>query len=145
MNKLDTQDARIDEILENCEGLTSEECVDDFYNHLVNSLQLPCDVTGIEDFKWEEYYVAGQGNSKEYKKLRKEQPSYKDKYELLAIKNDVESEWMLFYDEDLTGHVRRKGDGKEFYLGLSELKVIGKKSANYQLLDDYAVWFVNNR
>ena len=47
--------------------------------------------------------------------------------------------------EDLAGHVRRKSDGKEFYLGLAEIVAVDKKSKNYQLLDDYAVWFVNNR
>ena len=47
--------------------------------------------------------------------------------------------------EDITGLVRRTSDGKEFYLGLAEIKAINEKSVNYQLLDDYAVWFVNNR
>jgi hypothetical protein len=42
-------------------------------------------------------------------------------------------------------HVKRIKDGKEFVLGLAELKATDKKSANHQLLDDYAVWFVNNR
>jgi hypothetical protein len=52
---------------------------------------------------------------------------------------------MMFYGEDLAAHVRRKPDGKEFYLGLAELKAVTRKSKNYQLLHDYAVWFVNNR
>ncbi len=47
--------------------------------------------------------------------------------------------------EDLAGHVRRKTDGKEFHLGLAEIKAVDKKSPNNQLLDDYAVWLVNNR
>jgi len=42
-------------------------------------------------------------------------------------------------------HVRRKNDGKEFYLGLAELRVTDKKSPNFQFVDDYAVWLVNNR
>jgi hypothetical protein len=63
---------------------------------------------------------------------------------LVAIEQEVYSEWMMFC-EDLAGRVRRKSDGKEFYLGLAEIKAVDKKSVNYQLLDDYAVWFVNNR
>jgi hypothetical protein len=55
------------------------------------------------------------------------------------------SEWMMFGGEDIAAHVRRKSDGKEFGLGLAELEAVNKKSRNYQLLDDYAVWFVNNR
>ena len=29
--------------------------------------------------------------------------------------------------------------------GIAEIKAVDKKSVNYQLLDDYTVWFVNNR
>jgi hypothetical protein len=102
-------------------------------------------VTGIEDFRWEAYYVIGPGDPKEHESLRNNQPSYKDTFELLAIEKDVFSEWMMFHGEDLAGHVRRKTDGKEFHLGLAEIEVVDKNSRNYQLLDDYAVWFVNNR
>ena len=38
-----------------------------------------------------------------------------------------------------------KSDGKEFDLGLAELGVTDKKSSNFQLVDDFAVWLVNNR
>jgi hypothetical protein len=52
---------------------------------------------------------------------------------------------MLFWGEDIGADVRRISDGKKFLLGISELKATNKKSKNYQLLDDYSVWFVNNR
>lgn len=87
----------------------------------------------------------GGDSSKKYQKLRKTQPSYQDIFELLAIKNGVYSEWMLFGGEDLVAHVRRKSDGKEFYLGLAEIEAVNKKLENQELLDDYSVWFVNNR
>ena len=48
-------------------------------------------------------------------------------------------------DEDIGGRVRRRSDNREFWLGLSELEATDKKSKNYQLLDDYSVWFVNSR
>lgn len=142
---MNTQDARIAEIVGEEEESSFGDGVDKFYCHLQKSLQLPCDVTGIEDFRWEEYYVIGPGDPKEYERLRQTRPSYRDTFELLAIEKDVCSEWMMFHDEDLAGHVRRKSDGKEFLLGLAELKVVPKKSSNSQLLHDYAVWFVNSR
>jgi hypothetical protein len=51
----------------------------------------------------------------------------------------------MMFDEDIVAHVRRKGDGKEFDLGLAEIRATDKKSSNFQLIDDYAVWLVNNR
>jgi hypothetical protein len=60
-----------------------------------SQLELPCHVTGIEDFHWEERYLMGAG--------------------------------------------------RHFFLGLSELEVVEQASRNHQLLDDYAVGFVNSR
>lgn len=145
MARHDVQNARIERILGDDDGPTAEDCIDRFYEHLKSSLQLPCIVTGIEDFRWEEIYVIGPGDPKEYKQLRVNQPSYQDKYELLAIEREAWSEWMMFRGEDLAGRVRRQSDGKEFILGLAEIEAVDKKSKNRQLLDDYAVWFVNNR
>ena len=144
ISELDTQNTRIEAVVGN-EGESFGDTVNKFYNHLTKNLQLPCDVTGIEDFRWEERYVFGTGSSKKYQKLRITQPSYQDIFQLLAIKKDVYSGWMMYHGEDLPGHVRRKSDGKDFYLGLAEIEAVDKKSKNYQLLDDYVMWFVNNR
>ena len=116
-----------------------------FYEHLRKNLQLPCQVTGIEDFRWEEPYVIGGWDRNEYEELKKTQPSYKDRYDLLEITAEGYSEWMLFFEEDIAARVRRISDGKEFILGLAELKATDKKSQNHQLLHDYAVWLVNSR
>lgn len=140
----DAQDARIRAILGDSDDMTWEEAVQRFCRHLTASLQLPCDVTGAEDFRWEEYYVFGPGDPEEYEELRKTRPSYQDTYELLSIDDGVRSKWMLFYG-DLVASVRRRSDGKEFYLGLAELDVVDKHSPNRQLVDDYGVWFVSNR
>ena len=67
------------------------------------------------------------------------------KLKLLGIDRKGKSEWMLFWGDDIGANVRRISDGKEFLLGLSELEATDKKSKNYQLLDDYSFWFVNNR
>jgi len=145
MTRINAQDARIAEIVGDEEESSFEDGVDKFYHHLQKALQLPCDVTGIEDFRWEEYYVIGPGDPQEFERLRQNQPSFQDTFELLAIEADVDSEWMMFHGEDLAGHVRRRSDGKEFYLGLAELKAVARKSKAYQPLHDYAVWFVNSR
>lgn len=146
MAKRDAQDARIEAVLGDDMGdVTFKEGVEKFYKHLKASLQLPCDVTGIEDFNWEEVYVFGSGDRREYRELCKTQPSFRDKYELLGIEKNPFSEWILFQGDDLGARVRRKSDGKEFILGLAELKAVDRKSRNYQLLDDFSVWLVNSR
>ena len=145
MTDYDVQEARIEAILGEDESLTFDDAVAKFYEHIKRFIQLPCDVTGVEDFRWEEYYVLGPGIPIEYQKLRETQPSYRDIFELRSIENDVYSEWKLFHDEILVGHVRRKSDGKEFYLGLTEIEPVDNKSVNYQLLNDYSVWFATNR
>jgi hypothetical protein len=144
MSKFDEQMRRWDTILGGAAEGTQEEALEAFFKHLKANLQLPCEVTGTEDFQWEEPYVVGGWSQTEYKRLKKTQPSYTDKYDLLDIEQGEWSEWMMF-DEDIVAHVRRKGDNKEFALGLAELRVTGKKSPNFQLIDDYAVWLVNNR
>lgn len=145
MKSEDIQESRIRAVLGDDEEDVSEETVKRFCEHLNKNLRFPFEVTGIEDFGWEEFYVCVPGNAEEYKRLKKTQPSYEDRYDLLGIDPEADSEWMLFTGEDIAAHVRRKSDGRQFYLGLAELKATGRKSANYQLLDDYAVWFVNNR
>jgi len=140
----DVQDERTNEILGDDEEQDFELCREQYYQHLSRSLLLPCDVTGCEDFRWEEFYVLGPGDPKEHERLREDCPSFEDSFELLSIETGVRSEWMMF-DGDIACRVRRKSDGKAFCLGLSELEVVDRTSRNYQLVDDYAVWFVNSR
>ncbi len=124
---------------------TFNEGVADFFEHMRQNLVLPLKVTGAEDFGWEEFYVIGPGDRQEYARLRKNQPSYQDQYELLKIElGPIHSEWMLF-DGDIAAYVRRLSDRKEFILGLAELKSVGKPSPSGRLLHDYAIYFVNNR
>jgi hypothetical protein len=98
-----------------------DEALRRWYRYLTSRLMLPCDVTGIEDFQWEEFFILGPGDNAEYKRLQQNQPSYRDVFELTCISLGSESRWCLVPDE-LKAHVRRKSDKKEFVLGLSELK-----------------------
>ena len=143
--KLDAQDKRILAVIGDYETVEFDRARNLFYQHLKTNLVLSCQVTGIEDFSWEEFYVLGPGDEREYDYLKKTQPSYTDKYKLLGIDKDGDSEWMMCWHDDIAARAKRISDGKEFVLGLSELKGTDEKSANYQLLDDFSVWFVNNR
>ena len=143
--KINAQDKRIIAVIGEYGDLEFDEARSLFYQHLKTNLLLPCEVAGMEDFRWEEMYVFGHGDQEEYKQLKKTQPSYSDKYELLGIDRELQSGWILFGSADIAARVERISDGKEFLLGLSELKAIDKKSSNYQILDDFSVWLVNNR
>jgi hypothetical protein len=140
---VDEQELRIGAIL----GLDSEEeipyveeeTLKTYQNYLQQHLELPCTITGIEDFSWEEYYVIGGGSKQEHDRLRKIKPSYLDTYELLGFNDELEE----FYG--LLVSVKRLSDKKKFILPLSDLTATDKKSKNYQLLDDYSFWFVNWR
>ena len=145
MANRDHQNERIKQILGDTKNVDFEDSVDTFFEYLQSHLSLPCEVTGVEDFRWEEYYVIGPGDRSEYDELKKTQPSYTDKYQLYKIIRNAESEWAMHYDADLGACVKRISDDKEFVLGLSEIDAIDKKSKNYELLYDYSVWFVNAR
>ena len=141
----DAQDRRIEAIRGDDEVSDFDGAVAVFFRHFKANLQLPCEVTGIEDFRWEEPYVLGVWGQDEYEQLKRTQPSHEDRYELLEISREGWSKWKMFYADDIAAHVRRISDGREFILGLAELEATDKKSPNHQLIDDYAVWFVNSR
>ena len=60
-------------------------------------------------------------------------------------------EMLANFDDDIDEfygvmvNVKRLSDRKKFELPLADLEATDKKSDKYQLLDDYSVWFVNNR
>jgi hypothetical protein len=110
-----------------------------YQNYLKTHLELPCNLTGTEDFSWEEYYIIGPGSKQEHDRLRQTKPSYLDTYELVEFKQEI---------DDWTGlqvSVKRVGDLKKFALPLADLEATDQPSINAQILDDYSVWFVNWR
>lgn len=112
-----------------------------YFEYLKESLTCPCMLAGIESmgyFGWEERYSFGYGSKEEYERLRKENGSFRDKYELRTLEDAmVDEEW------DILVNVQRIPYRKRFTIPLSELQVIDKTSHNYRLLHDYSVWFVN--
>lgn len=124
------------------EAAVTHENLIKFFEYLEREITLPVVVTGAEDmgcFRWESFYAFGPGKKEEYAKLRKEHPSFRDKYQLLSFSEDFDEE------EGILGNVLRISDNKKFTLPLADLETVEKKTKNEQLLNDYVVWFVNFR
>lgn len=136
---MDEQDARVAAILGEPFAEVGETTLIKYQDYLERQLTMPCRLTGIEDFAWEERYVFGLGSKRKYEKLKKKWPSYTDEFEFL----DFDDHWDNA--EGLFVKVRRVSDEKAFAMPLADLKAIDESSGNYQLLDDYSVWFVNSR
>jgi len=144
-----TQYMRIAEIL-NIEITEEIEDIDDeafdvteenllkFLNYLKGHIIYPCRLISIKHFRWEEDYFFGSGRKSEYEELKKTRPTHLDTFHLIG-----------FYGIDLeTGvwvDVQRVSDHREFTLPLAELEIVDKESENYQLIDDYLLWFINNK
>jgi hypothetical protein len=133
------QEKRIAEIFKDKTNDLSRrlESIKIFKEYLDRNLSYPVELTGIEDFSWEEFYVLGPGSQKEYKELKKSNPSFTDTYNLEKIDEQ--------YDEysGLIANVVRTSDKKRFQIPLCDLESIDEKSKNYKLLDDYSVWLIN--
>ena len=120
----------------------NNENLDKYLAYLKKEIAFPIVLTGIEDmgcFGWEEFYNFGPGSKKEYDKLKKKYPSFRDEYELLGFSEEFDEE------EGLYVNVQRISDKKKFTLTLADLKAVEKNSKNAQLLDDHAVWHTNFR
>lgn len=81
--------------------------------------------------------MLGGWDQKEYEKLKKDNPSYTDEFELIEFLEPSKGE------EDLIINAKRLSDNKIFELELSWLECTDSESKNYQLLHDFAVWQVN--
>ncbi len=139
----DKQEQRIGEIIgvdeENELLAVDDETLTVYGNFLKNNLELPCYLTGSEDFSWEEAYVFGYMLEEEHSKRRKMQASYLDTFKVLEFAVDIN------LDSELGVRVQRMEDGKFFELCLSLLEATDRNSKNYQLLQDYSAWFWNYR
>src|SRR6266700_7535822 len=118
----------------------TEETLAIYLDYLNQHLEVPCQLTGIESrgcFAWEASYIFGRRRPKEYAQRKQHQPSYTDTYTFLSFEDA--------YDPyaGLAVTVKRVPDSKRFVLPFAHLKATEKPSNNAQLLDAYAVWFVN--
>jgi hypothetical protein len=120
----------------------TEETLVIYLDYLKQHLECPCQLTGIESvgcFAWEASYIFGRKRPKEYAQRKQHQPSYTDTYTFLCFEDAYDP-----YD-GLAVKVKRVSDNRRFVLPLAHLKATEKPLNNAQLLDDYAVWFVNGR
>ncbi len=62
-----------------------------------------------------------------------------DTYNLLSFDDDVDLNAGIFVN------VQRVSDKKKCFLPLADLEATDQQSKNYELLDDFSVWFVNWR
>ncbi len=129
MDILGTQDA--DELFRGDENLKR------YLKYLQEHLTFPCLLTGMEDFSWEERYVFGYGDQREYEELKKTNPSYTDTFSLPGNENLALEAGRIY------ATVERTSDKKWFVLPLEDLKAKGRKSPNHQLVEDFSSWFVN--
>ena len=133
---MDLDDKRIHGILGDDDRRTMENATR-YRSYLLKNLSLPIIVTGMEDFSWEEPYVVGGWDQREYEELKKTNPSYTDTFELQTLGPPNEH-------EDVIAKVKRLSDGRVFEIGLSWLCCDDDKSDAYSLLDDYGVWHTNS-
>lgn len=137
MNEDTAREIRIEHILGEDNLKVSYKSLTAYRIHIQNSIEFPCELTGREDFQWEEIYLYGSGDKNEYAELKKSQPSYTDIYTFMAFDDQIEDK------NGLMVKVKRLSDSKVFVLPLADLKVTDKTSANHELVHDYAVWYVN--
>jgi hypothetical protein len=116
-----------------------EETLATYLDYLKKRIEMPCLLTGIEPFDWEERFTFGPGSKKEYEKLKVENASSTDTFELIALEEEVNEDYGIIVQ------VKRTSDGRRFELPLADLETKDEKSRNHELLDDYSVWFVNFR
>ena len=80
MSRIDEQEIRIEKILSSDNSVKentrrSPETARRYLEYLKKNIELPCLLTGSEDFLWEEKYVFGYGSKNEYENLKKTNPS----------------------------------------------------------------------
>jgi hypothetical protein len=137
--KFKEQEKRIEQVFNNKFNDISRrpETLEHYKAFLEEKLNFPVLLTGIEDFDWEEFYLLGPGDKREYEELKRTQPSYTDVFTMSKISPRFDKNYGLF------AKVTRLADKKKFELPLADLKATEKKSDDYLLLHDYSVWVIN--
>jgi len=127
---------KVKKILGNNRIKVNQKTLNKYFKYLTENLELPCYLSGAEEFFWEEEYLYGPGNAKDYEELKKTNPSYTD---IFALEN-----FQPKFDEmdGIMVDVKRVSDNRQFTLPLAELEVSDEDSPNHSLIEDYLAWFI---
>ena len=126
---------KLEEVLGTTTFKVNQTNLKKYLKYLKKNLAIPCLVTGVEEFEWEEYYTVGPGSQKEYQKLKKTQPSYTDEFNILKLDNKLDVE------HGILAVLERTTDNLKFTLPLAELEGVAEDSVDAKLLQYYGIWF----
>src|SRR3989338_8046848 len=99
-----------------------------YLGYLREKITLPCQLTGSEDFYWEEFYVLGDGDPDEYEKLKETNPSYTDIFALVGFEDMIHDRYgILAKVKRIVGKNK-----KHFTVALDQLTCTNKPSDNEQ-------------
>jgi hypothetical protein len=129
----------IRQILDSEDLSITEETQNKFYKYLQEHIKYPCIVTGTEDFSWEEPYLLGIFDDREYQKLKKTKPSYTDRYYLKGPVKIIDELYGIIF------RVKRISDNRLFELPLWDLETADKQDSSTSLLKAYSFWMTNYR
>lgn len=117
----------------------NRETMERYLEYLRRKITLPCQLTGSEDFYWEEFYVLGPGDPVEYEKSKENNPSYTDTFALIGFEDIIHEPYgVLAKVKRIIGKNK-----KHFTVALDQLTCTNKSSDNAQFIKDYTVWFAN--
>ena len=126
---------KLEEVLGTTTFKVNQTNLKKYLKYLKKNLAIPCLVTGVEEFEWEEYYTVGPGSQKEYQKLKKTQPSYTDEFNILKLDNKLDVR------DGILAVLERTTDNLKFTLPLAELEGVVEDSVDAKLLQYYGIWF----
>ena len=126
---------KLEEVLGTTTFKVNQTNLKKYLKYLKQNLAIPCLVTGVEEFEWEEYYTVGRGSQKEYQKLKKTQPSYTDEFNILKLDNKLDVR------DGILAVLERTTDNLKFTLPLAELEGVVEDSVDAKLLQYYGIWF----
>lgn len=130
-------DVEEDEFVELPEA--TNEMLTRYYDYLLDKLPVGLRLTGREDlgyFGWEERFIWGGGNDKEYKELKEKFASCDDKFKFIRL-HSISEEFGIMAE------VQRITDKNLFTIPLADLVTLEEKIKEHQLIEDYSSWFVN--
>lgn len=105
-------------------------------NYIQNQVTLPSKVSGIEEFSWEEPYIMGGWDPKEYEELKKTNPSYSDMYDLVKV-------YLPEGNDTLIAEIVRISDQSKFHMRLCFLEGCSGDKGVDSIIDTYAYWHYN--